>query len=133
METPLLDEIRKKAGVAIPEGGLKPGLLINDITQVMTPEDAVLVKEKLPWYKRTGPGLLPSSAIGAMGGSALITLAKAIKNRGMFGVPQVSVPGLAVGAVAMPSILYALSRLGRYDRRTLDTARKLVDKARGTA
>ena len=41
---------KRASDVAIPEGGLRPGLLMNDLTQAMTPEDAQLVRERLSFY-----------------------------------------------------------------------------------
>jgi len=127
-ENAFKDEMNKIAAeVAIPPGGLKPGLWMNDITQVMTDEDAKKVKEKYPWYKRSGPGLIPASVVGAFGASGLANVAKAIKLRSW----NVRTPPLnkaaIVGAIALPLIGGAATRLGLYDKSTLSSAKKLVD------
>src|SRR5215204_283200 len=56
--------------VVIPPGGIKPGIFMNDLTQLMTDEDAALVRQHLPWHQRSGPGLLPVGLIGCLVGLA---------------------------------------------------------------
>ena len=106
------DELEKIAGkVKIPEGGLKPGLLVNDLTQLMTPEDAVKVKKNVNVFKRTGPGLLPTALVGAAAAA-----------------PWFRLKGALAGGVLLPALTYYLSRTGKYDKSALEAAKKLVEE-----
>jgi hypothetical protein len=104
---------KRASDVSIPEGGLRPGLLMNDLTQVMTPEDAQLVRDRLPFYERSGPGLLPVAAIGA-GSGALLGHSR----------------GAVAGGLLLPAIAYYGSASGKYDQQALQAARAAIEKAR---
>jgi len=123
------DELEKISGeVKIPKGGLKPGLLINDMTQVMTPEDAKMIKEKKNVFMRSGPGILPSSLSGYFAGGSIANLVDIFKGKPSKGFKYLkSKPALA-GALALPTLLYSLSRLGAYDKGVLRNAKKLIDE-----
>lgn len=117
---------------AIPEGGLRPGLLMNDLTQTMSPEDAALVRAKLPWYKRSGPGLLPLAALGGLtGGRSVPDIIEAIRQRTLD--PHVSgrtrlIGGLA-GVVGLPALAYGLTRAGVFDKSSLTSSSKAIEEA----
>jgi hypothetical protein len=99
--------------VAIPEGGLKAGAWMNDLTQVMTAKDAKLVREKLPFYHRSGPGLAVSTLLGGSVGR-------------MWGLP-----GAAVGSALGGLLPYYLMRSGKYDKQALEAAKAAIEKAKG--
>lgn len=126
----------KLAGeVSIPEGGLRPGLLTHDLTQTMTPEDAALVRENLPWYRRSGLGMLPAAAIGAgVGGHAIPHLMNAVSQHSLD--PRVPTRqrliGAAVGSAALPALLYGLTRAGVYDNQALRSANKVIEQAKAS-
>jgi hypothetical protein len=130
---------KRASDVSIPEKGLRPGLLMNDLAQVMTPEDAQLVREKLPFYERSGPGLLPLSVIGASSGALLghslgeaIDLTKDMKT----GTPayvtgkKLRPVGAVVGGALFPAAAYLATTSGKYDQQTLQAAREAINKAR---
>ena len=109
--------IKKTAGeVKIPEGGLRPGFLINDLTQLMTLEDSKKVKEKKGVFSRSGPGIGIMGLVGAATGSAI---------GGMHGS---RLKGALIGGALMPSLLYGLTRSGKYDMQALKAAEKLVEE-----
>jgi hypothetical protein len=130
---------KRASDVSIPEKGLRPGLLMNDLTQVMTPEDAQLVREKLPLYERSGLGLLPLSVIGAASGALLgnslgeaIDLTKDMKT----GTPayvtgkKLRPVGAVIGGALFPAAAYLATTSGKYDQQTLQAAREAINKAR---
>ena len=130
---------KRASDVSIPEKGLRPGLLMNDLTQVMTPEDAQLVREKLPFYERSGPGLLPLSVIGASSGALLgdslgeaIDLTKGMKT----GTPayvtgkKLRPVGAVIGGALFPAAAYLATTSGKYDQQALQAAREAINKAR---
>lgn len=121
--TAFYDELEKiaKDRVNIPKGGLKSGLLMNDITQVMTDEDARKVRDGLPFYKRSGPGLLPMSAIAAMSGASFgYSLGTPIKKS----LIRYAVPA----AVILPLLGYILTKSGKYDKQALSAATDILTK-----
>jgi hypothetical protein len=127
-------DAEKEAGApAIPEGGLRPGLLMNDLTQTMGPEDSALVKSKIPWYKRSGPGLLPTAVLGAISGSTAPELLAAVRQRTLS--PHVSgrsrLVGGLVGGLGMPALVYGLTRSGVYDKGALEASQRAIEKAKG--
>jgi hypothetical protein len=126
------DELEKLAEaepiVRIPEGGLRPGLLMNDLTQVMTPEDAALVRKNLPFYQRSGPGLLPTAIAGASGGYSLGYLAgnellPAARRKLSLGTAG------ALGSV-FPLVNYLAAKTGRAEKQALNAAKTAIEKAR---
>lgn len=118
--------------VSIPEGGLSLGLLANDLTQVMSPADAAMVREKLPWYRRTGPGIVPMTLVGAAVGTNLPELASTIRHWSL-DAPKPSAKARIISAIANAAILGGLppvlTRLGVYDKQALIAARKMIEKA----
>ena len=123
------DELEKIADeVRIPEGGIKPGLLINDLTQLMTPEDAKIVKEKKNVFMRSGPGLIPMSLVGAFTGANITHTVDLMKGRPSKGIGYIKSKPALIGAAALPALAYSLARLGVYDKSSLKNARKLVSE-----
>jgi len=125
------DELEKLSGeVKIPEGGLRPGLLIKDLTQVMTPEDASRIKKERNVFMRSGPGLIPGAVVGAFTGGNIANFYDIIKGRETKGFKYLKSKPALIGAVAIPSLMYGLSRMGAYDKQTLKAAKKLIEKSR---
>jgi len=113
------DELEKiAAGARIPEGGLRTGLLTNDLTQLMDEETAKKVKEKYNAFKRTGPGILPTAGIGAISGSLI--------GMGAKGTGRPSGKGALIGLLALPILTEILTRSGRYDKQAVRAADKLI-------
>jgi len=126
---PAAEPIEKKAAqVKIPEGGLRLGLLTNDLTQVMTAEDAKKVKENLSVLKRSGPGVLPMAATGAISGGLLHAAISDLINPTQKYVPM-KLKGAIAGAALLGGVPYVLSRMGLYDKQALGSAKKLIDKS----
>ena len=124
--------------VSIPHGGLRLGLFGNDLTQVMTKEDAEFVKKHVPYFKRTGPGLLPTAAIGAVIGANKDNIANFLESFSESGSLEkaIKIPikfssrGAVLGGIGIPAIAYALTRMGKYNKQTLKNAPILIDKAK---
>ena len=120
--------IEKLAGeVKIPKGGLKPGLMYNDLTQVMTKKDAEKVRKKYDISKRSGPGLLRYSAAGGTFGAAIVPMVKSLisgKSTAATGIK-----GAIAGAILAPLIVGGLTRFGAYDEEAIKSAKQLVKKA----
>lgn len=118
----------------IPQGGLRPGLWTNDITQTLSPDDAARVKEKLPFYQRSGPGLVPASVMGAiLGGHSTPFLVNEVRD--LLGKKPLigrkgKIIGAAAGATLTPALIYALTRSGAYDKQALKAAKKTLDMAK---
>jgi hypothetical protein len=122
------DEMQKISGEArIPKGGLRTGLWMNDTTQVMSKADAKRVKEKLPWYRRSGPGVIPAVGLGAIFGMSIPNLAAAIRNRSASGRSRLV--GAGLGALLVPLAAHRATRVGKYEEATLDAARKMIREA----
>jgi hypothetical protein len=130
---------KRASNVSIPEGGLRPGLLMNDLTQVMTPEDAQLVRDRLPFYERSGPGILPAAAIGAATGGLLghstgelVDLVKDMKtSTPSYATGKKLLPvGAVAGGLLFPAINYYGSKSGKYDQQALEAARDAIQRAR---
>jgi hypothetical protein len=101
---------------------------MNDLTQVMTPEDAALVRKNLPFYQRSGPGLLPAAIVGASGGYSLGYLAgnelpPAARRRLSLGMAG------ALGSV-FPLMNYLAAKTGRSEEQARKAARAVIQKAR---
>ena len=115
--------LEKLAGkVSVPEGGLRTGWLLNDLTQLMSPKDAKLVKEELPWHRRGGPGILPR-ALG--GGIGLLPLTYALG-----GSPRALLYSGLLGAGALSVLPEVLSRSGVYDSRAVAAAKAAIQEAK---
>ena len=126
------DEFNKLAGeVKIPEGGLRPGLF-NDLTQVMTPEDAKRVKEKKNVFMRSGPGpdLLTGSLVGAFTGGNIQNFYDMLKGRESKSFKYLKSKPALIGAATLPALMYSLSRFGVYDKQALKAAKKLVEETK---
>jgi len=131
LAAPYVHRLMKRAGaVSIPKGGLRPGMLMNDLTQVMSKEDAELVREKLPFYKRSGPGLLPAAVIGAQSGAALGSSIHGLINYNAKVFGRGAGIGAAIGGVALPAVAYLMTRAGKYDRGALAAAEKAIETAK---
>ena len=125
----LPEHVKKASSIKIPKGGLKPGLLMNDLTQTMNSEDAKKVKKNLPFYRRSGPGILPQAAIGALGASSmknLYHLAKGQEHKFRTIQPKAA----AIGAVAQPALWYALMRAGAYDKQALKASKRAIERSK---
>ena len=105
----------------VPDGGLKVGLLHNDLTQLMTDEDARLVRTKLAVRERSGPGLLMFALVGLAVGAMWGAIAA--------DATTLLIGGL-VGGLLLPLANYSATRMGLYDRRALQAAEKVIQKAR---
>jgi len=114
------DELEKISDeVKIPEGGLKPGLLINDLTRLMTDEDAKRVKKNKNVFLRSGPGLIPGALVGAVTGNTLHSLlSKSYKLKRPYGA--------IAGGALLPLIAMIGSKAGLYDKQALSAAKKMV-------
>lgn len=104
--------------VKIPPGGLKPGFWKNDLTQLMTEEDAELVRKHLPFHKRSGPGLFPMFICGAILGACF-----------GFYVHHI-ILGLLIGGAILSLLSFLASTSGRFDKQALKAARQAVEKVR---
>jgi len=123
------DEMEKVAGdVQIPSGGLRSGWFGNDLTQTMNEEDAKKVKSKFNFFQRTGPGIVPSSVVGAISGGAIHGVARAIKTRSMSHSPY-GLRGALIGAAVGPAWNIIATKAGLYDKQALKAAKKLVEKS----
>ena len=122
----------KQAGEAcMPESGMRQGVLANDLTQMLSPEDAALVRAKLPWYRRTAPGVAPQMALGAiMGGGAFPTILGGPTGNWMRFSGGDRAIGAAVGALAFPALRYALLHSERGKRKSLEAARMALEEAK---
>ena len=107
--------------VSIPPGGLKPGIFINDLTQVMNSEDADLVRKEVPWFLRSGPGLLPvllgPMILGAIPGTILDSF-------------ELIMAGVFVlGSISAVLIIWATQK-GWYDKGALTAAEVAIARAK---
>lgn len=103
----------KAAAVEVPEGGMKSGPLTTDWTQAMSPEEASLVKEKLPFYKRTDLGVLPQAGLGAIAGGRSIPFFINEARSAMGKTPigrRGKLIGAGLGAAAAPLLAKAVRR-----------------------
>jgi hypothetical protein len=114
-------------GVAarIPVGGLRPGVLINDLTQLLTKEQAILVRRYLPWYRRSGPGLLLAGICGCMVGLFL--------GRALAGTIFAEVFGAFSGLFLSVSTMYTMTISGLFDKQALRAAERALLAARQAA
>ena len=104
----------------VPKGGLKVGLLYNDLTQLMTNEDAQFVRARLSVRERSGPGLLPF----ALAGLAFGVMCGAIEAE----TTTILMGGL-IGGLVLPLVSYAATRMGFFDCQALRAAGKALEKA----
>jgi uncharacterized protein YcfJ len=121
--------MEKAAGrVAVPEGGLRAGMWMNDLTQVMTPDDAEMVRARLPFHRRSAPGLLPMAALGAASLGMVGRIAGS--EFGRKGRAVGTAAGAILGGVALPALAHALTRSGRYDQQAVEAAKKVIEEAK---
>src|SRR5271157_5398565 len=125
--TSFYNELNKLADeVQIPKGGLKSGLLMNDLTQLMSTKDAERIKSKLPFYKRSGPGIIPSAIGGAIGGSSIHGLIRELIKKGPKHGPTPGLKGAIIGGISAPVLNYITMKSGLYNKQALKAANKLV-------
>ena len=121
------NELNKIADeVQIPKGGLKSGLLMNDLTQLMSTKDSERIKSKLPFYKRSGPGIIPSTIFGAIGGSSIHGIIRELIKKGPKYGPTPGLKGAIIGGISAPVLNYITMKSGLYNKQALKAANKLV-------
>ena len=108
--------------VTIPSGGLKVGLFKNDLTQLMSADDADLVRRRLPINQRSGPGALPLAVCGLLVGCMWPLLAD--------GTLFDASIGAVVGAVATSVLFVTATRLGMFNRQAIKAATAAIQRAR---
>ena len=107
MRTPLLDGIRKQAGI---------GLLFSDIRRSGMSDEQYGELGDRKWYNRE-LGVLPAATVGAVtGGMWIPTIAKAIRLKSMEVTPRMNLLGALAGATVLPAIhwLTSMKRDPRY-------------------
>lgn len=107
--------------VRIPAGGIMPGLFTNDLTQLMTPEDAALARKHLPFFKRSGPGLLVTGLPGCFIGIHL-----GISYYGIEG----ALTGFVIGAAIFMGVPYTMTISGLFDTQAKRAAERAIIKSR---
>jgi len=103
----------------VPRGGLRPGWWMNDLTQLMNEDDAQLARRHLPWYRRSGPGILPLAICGGCVGLAVAA----------FGVGPPTLFIIA-GVLVGPLILFLGTELGLYNRQAKRAANAAATRAK---
>lgn len=117
---------KRAAEVGIPLEGLRTGLFGNDLTQVMTPEDAELVRNNINYFQRTSPGVIPSAVSGGVLGNLMSGLTRP------FGPTsgRAKLIGTGLGATALPLIQHLTRTSKKTEEDVLHNARGLIERAR---
>jgi hypothetical protein len=110
--------------VSIPKGGLVCGPWINDLTQLMKPEDAALVRARLPVWSRSGPGYLTFAVPNGIVAGFILAICKDVCTGVVVGLL------LAMGIAVIPIIG---ANLGLFDEQALRAARRAILRARGVS
>jgi|694.fasta_scaffold59091_3 hypothetical protein len=110
--------------VSVPTGGLVCGPWINDLTQLMKPEDAAQVRTRLPFWSRSGPGYLTFAVPNGIVAGFILAICKDVCTGIVVGLL------LAIGIAVIPIIG---AKLGLFDEQALRAARRAILKARGVS